>query len=46
MDISSIKLIDKLYIDGEFVSPVLNQTFEVINPSDETVLGLAPKGSS
>lgn len=34
MDISKIRFVKQLYINGKFVNAVKNQTFDVINPSD------------
>ncbi len=33
---------DKLFIDGHWLSPVLDGTLSIINPTDETLLQLAP----
>jgi acyl-CoA reductase-like NAD-dependent aldehyde dehydrogenase len=30
----------KFYINGEWVNPLGSETIEVINPSDESVIGL------
>jgi acyl-CoA reductase-like NAD-dependent aldehyde dehydrogenase len=38
MDISKIRMIKQLFINGKFVNGIKNKTFNVINPADETVL--------
>jgi acyl-CoA reductase-like NAD-dependent aldehyde dehydrogenase len=38
MDLSKIRMIKQLFINGKFVNGIKNKTFDVINPSDETVL--------
>lgn len=34
MDISKLRLVKQLFINGRFVNSVKNQTFDVINPND------------
>ena len=34
MDISKLRFIKQLFINGKFVNSVKNQTFDVINPND------------
>ncbi len=36
----------KLFIDGAWVTPILGQTFDVINPATEQVIHQAPAGGS
>ena len=36
----------KLFIDGKWVDAVTGETFESINPADETVNGIVAKGSA
>ena len=31
--------LDKFYINGEWVSPVKDEKIDIINPSDESVIG-------
>jgi acyl-CoA reductase-like NAD-dependent aldehyde dehydrogenase len=45
MDISKFKLIKQLFINGKFVNSIKNQTFDIINPNDETVLTTVQRGS-
>jgi aldehyde dehydrogenase (NAD+) len=40
-----VKDFDKLYIDGQWVSPSGTGTIEVINPSTEEVVGHVPEGT-
>ena len=35
----------KFYINGEWVSPIGSETIEVINPSDESVVGTIAAGT-
>ena len=37
--------LDKFYINGEWVSPVKDEKIDVINPSDESVIGTLNVGS-
>ena len=37
--------LDKFYINGEWVSPVKDEKIDIINPSDETVIGTLAVGS-
>lgn len=46
MDISKLKFIKQLFINGRFVNSVKNQTFDVINPYDETILTQVQRGSN
>ena len=32
-------VLDKFYIDGEWVPPVKDEKIDIINPSDESVIG-------
>jgi len=45
MDISKIRFVKQLFINGKFVNGVKNQTFDLINPSDETILTTIQKGT-
>lgn len=38
MDIKKLKILQKLYIDGKWMSGVRGKSFEVINPADESVI--------
>jgi acyl-CoA reductase-like NAD-dependent aldehyde dehydrogenase len=46
MDISKIRFVKQLFINGKFVNSVRNQTFDLINPNDQTVLTTIQKGST
>ncbi len=46
MDISKLRFVKQLYINGKFVNSVKNQTFNIINPNDESVLTDLQKGST
>ena len=37
--------LDKFYINGEWVSPTKDETIDIINPSDESVVGTLNVGS-
>ena len=37
--------LDKFYINGEWVSPIKDEKIDIINPSDETVIGTLAVGS-
>ena len=37
--------LDKFYINGEWVSPIKDEKIDIINPSDETVIGTLNVGS-
>ena len=37
--------LDKFYINGEWVSPVKDEKINIINPSDESVIGTLNVGS-
>ena len=37
--------LDKFYINGEWVSPVKDEKIDIINPSDESVIGKLNVGS-
>lgn len=45
MDISKLRFVKQLYINGKFVNAVKNQTFNIINPCDESVLTTIQRGS-
>jgi len=38
MDITKLRLVRQLFINGKFVNGIKNKTFDVINPADESVL--------
>ena len=38
-------VLDKFYIDGEWVPPVKDEKIDIINPSDEAVIGTLNVGS-
>ena len=38
MDIKKLKFLQKLYITGKWTSGVRGKAFDVINPSDESVI--------
>ena len=40
------RIIKDLFIDGKFVKSAKRQTFDVINPADETVLATIQRGSN
>lgn len=46
MDISKLRFVKQLFINGRFVNSVKNQTFDVINPNDETVLATIQRGTN
>jgi aldehyde dehydrogenase (NAD+) len=46
MDISKLRFVKQLFINGRFVNSAKNQTFDVINPNDETVLAQVQRGST
>ena len=37
--------LDKFYINGEWVSPTKDETIDIVNPSDESVIGTLNVGS-
>ena len=37
--------LDKFYINGEWISPVKDEKIDIINPSDESVIGTLNVGS-
>ena len=37
--------LNKFYINGEWVSPVKDEKIDIINPSDESVIGTLSVGS-
>jgi aldehyde dehydrogenase (NAD+) len=43
MDVSKIRFVKQLFINGRFVDSIKKQTFDVINPNDETVLATIQK---
>ena len=45
MDKSKLRFVTQHYINGKFVDGAKKQTFEVINPADETVIAHVQKGS-
>jgi acyl-CoA reductase-like NAD-dependent aldehyde dehydrogenase len=45
MDISKLRFVKQLFINGKFVNGVKNQTFDLINPCDETVLATIQRGT-
>lgn len=45
MDKSKLRFVTQHYINGKFVDAVKKETFEVINPADETVIAHVQKGS-
>lgn len=46
MDISKLRFVKQLFINGKFVNSVRNQTFDLINPNDETVLTSVQRGTT
>lgn len=46
MDISKLRFVKQLFINGKFVNSVKNQTFNVINPNDESVLTNLQRGTT
>jgi aldehyde dehydrogenase (NAD+) len=44
MDISKLRFVKQLFINGRFVNAVKGQTFDVINPNDESVLATIQRG--
>lgn len=46
MDVSKLRFIKQLFINGKFVNAAKGQTFDVINPNDESVLAKIQKGTS
>ena len=40
------RIINDLFINGKFTQSIKGQTFDVINPADETVLATISRGSS
>ena len=45
MDISKLRFVKQLFINGRFVNSIKNQTFDVIDPNNETVLTSIQRGS-
>jgi len=41
-----IRFVKQLYINGKFVNSIRNQTFDLINPNDQTVLTSIQRGSN
>ena len=46
MDISKLRFVKQLFINGKFVNSVKNQTFDLINPNDGSVLTTIQKGTT
>jgi acyl-CoA reductase-like NAD-dependent aldehyde dehydrogenase len=46
MDISKLRFVKQLFINGKFVNSIKNQTFDVINPADESVLTTIQRGGA
>lgn len=46
MDISKLRFVKQLFINGKFVNSLKNQTFDLINPNDGSVLTTLQKGST
>lgn len=46
MNVSKLRFVKKLFINGKFVNPIKNQTFDLINPNDETILTSVYRGST
>jgi acyl-CoA reductase-like NAD-dependent aldehyde dehydrogenase len=46
MDISKLRFVRQLFINGQFVDSVRRQTFDLINPNDQTVLTSIQRGSN
>ena len=46
MDISKLRFVKQLFINGKFVNSVKNHTFDVVNPNDQTVLATIQKGTT
>jgi len=38
MDINKVRILKQLFINGKWTNGVKGKTFDVINPSDETVI--------
>lgn len=38
MDVSKLRILKQLFINGKFTNGVKGKNFDVINPTDETVL--------
>ena len=45
MDKSKLRFVTQHYINGKFVDGVKKETFEVVNPADETVIAHVQKGT-
>jgi aldehyde dehydrogenase (NAD+) len=45
MDISKLRFVKQLFINGRFVNSARGQTLDVINPNDESVLATVQKGT-
>lgn len=45
MDISKLRFVKQLYINGKFVNGVKNKTFNLINPANESILTAVQEGS-
>lgn len=45
MDISKIRFVKQLFINGKFVNSVRNQTFDLINPNDQSILTSVQRGT-
>ena len=46
MNVSKLRFVKQLFINGKFVNPIKNQTFDLINPNDETILTSVYRGST
>ncbi len=46
MDISKLRFVKQLFINGKFVNSIKNQTFDLINPNDGSVLTTIQRGST
>ncbi len=45
MEVSMMENQSKFYINGAWVNPIGSETIEVINPSDESVIGTIAAGT-
>ena len=46
MDPKKLRIVKELFINGKFVNSKKGQTFDVINPADESVLASIQRGSN
>lgn len=46
MNISKLRFVKQLFINGRFVDSAKKETFDVINPNDETVLATMQRGGT